>query len=78
MRTTDNSEISFDDLKRNHPDESPNLDDLSLIANKKLGEISLDDYPNLLLFPRGKNVYHDDIQSSEIFFAYRGKQTENK
>jgi 5-methylcytosine-specific restriction endonuclease McrBC regulatory subunit McrC len=67
MRTTDNSEISFDDLKRNHPDESPNLDDLSLIANKKLGEISLDDYPNLLFFPKGKNVYHDDIQSSEIF-----------
>ena len=67
MRTTDNSEVLFDVLKSRHPDESPDLDDLRLIANKKLEEINLDDYPNLLLFPRGKNTYHDDIQSSTIF-----------
>jgi len=66
VRTTDNNggrhldEIVSDD-------EKYNVNDLKRIANIKIENLKIDEYPNLLLFPQKWNAYHDDVYKSEIF-----------
>ena len=67
MRTTDNNGgVALDKLKKDE-DETYSLEDLQRIANTKIKDIKLDEYPNLLVFPRDWNFHHDDVDSSEIF-----------
>ena len=66
MRTTDNNRgVALDTIKG--VDESYDPEDLRRIADKKIGDIELDEYPNLLMFPREWNAYHDDVHESRIF-----------
>jgi 5-methylcytosine-specific restriction endonuclease McrBC regulatory subunit McrC len=65
MRTTDNNcGIKLDELL--DPTETYDLDDLKCIANIKINEIKLEEYPNLLVFPNNWNDFFDDIHTSEI------------
>lgn len=47
--------------------------DLALIANKPISNISLDDNPNLLVFPRDLHRYGDEISESHII-SMRGDE----
>ena len=72
MRITDNTcEIKLNELLT----EADNLEDLSLIANKKIDEI-MEEYPNLLVFPNKKNAYIDDIHTQEIFSIKNNAKSE--
>ncbi|GHU50233.1 hypothetical protein FACS1894200_09580 [Spirochaetia bacterium] len=67
MRTTDNNcGKQLGDLEKSE-NESYTIADLQKIANVAIDKIKLDDHPNLLVFPREWNKYHDDVQNSSIF-----------
>ena len=61
MRTTDNNGgknlDSFD---------SPNINDLTCIANRTLIDLQKDN-PDLLVFPHSLGQYRDDVEKSHIF-----------
>jgi len=75
MRTTDNTVKPLDDtvpFGETVSDET--IKDLQYIANIKLKDIKLDEYPNLLVFPREWNSHKDDLGNSEIFSLSNDKK----
>ncbi|MBE6332466.1 MAG: hypothetical protein E7070_09225 [Bacteroidales bacterium] len=59
---TDNSRKTFSDLVASDSD----IENLRKIANTPIAQISLDENPNLLVFPRDWNHYGDEIGESSI------------
>ena len=60
IQTTDNTSHKLTD------DEQIARPDIERIANIQIGNLKLDDCPNLLVFPRDLNHYGDDISEGHI------------
>lgn len=60
IQTTDNTSHKLTD------DEQISRPDIERIANIQIGNLKLDDCPNLLVFPRDLNHYGDDISEGHI------------
>mgnify|MGYP002079038109 CR=1 FL=1 len=60
MKTTDNNcgNLQVDEV---------HLSNLKMIANVSIGNLKLEDYPNLLVFPNNLNQYGDKISEKSIF-----------
>jgi 5-methylcytosine-specific restriction endonuclease McrBC regulatory subunit McrC len=61
MRTTDNN------MGHCLVDNEKDSVNLSKIANIRISDIKLDEYPNLLVFPHQWNMHKDDVHKSSIF-----------
>lgn len=62
IQTTDNSSKKISNLNLDASD----IENLRKIANVPIAQISLDENPNLLVFPRDWNHYGDEISESQI------------
>jgi 5-methylcytosine-specific restriction endonuclease McrBC regulatory subunit McrC len=78
MRTTDNNGgkplAAIEDEGEGGDDSQTTIENLSAIANKKLSDLQKEN-PDLLVFPKGFDVYHDDIGKLHICSLYDDKLT---
>lgn len=61
------SMLNIPDNRTRTIEDEHDLKNLSKIANKKIGDIKLENDADFIVFPPGSIKYHDDIKDSPIF-----------